>query len=613
MYGQLLTFIVALLLFTIQEPGTEAIRPPIQTLSFVLAVFALFVLVCHLAFKPLNRALERGVSLAWASVLYHRVQMRLSVTALGALALDVYVFNIKAYFQSIPGFGRSFTLTGLIGLGLYLLHLAVVWFWAHPAHEKIHGATTRRGAFIKDHLSFHSALLIPWLLIALLSDALQFVRLPDLLLSEIGQILFFGLAFSLFLCFAPWLVVRLWGCEPLPPSPVLDELKRFCACHRFNIGDFLLWPLYGGDHLTAAVMGVLPRLRYILVTRGLLRLLSVDELKAVAAHEMGHVRHYHAFFYLVLFLCYAYLSSSYHDIILLLLLKQEPVLQWVLSSESSGQSLFSLVYSVPVIAMMVVYFRYCFGFFLRNSERQADLHAMRLIGHPFTLITSLQKIAIESGHIEDLPSWHHFSIRERIEFLSAAYENPELVRRHNRKLFGTAAVFITAVTLIASLGNGIRESETVQSWRHEVQLRVLEHQLNLQPGSPELYMAYSGMLIEEKRFDQARIILERAMEKEPEHPGVLNNLAWLYATAPPPLFDPQRALQLALKAATLKPEPYILDTLAECYYVNGLYREALLTIRHAISQKPEKMDYYLKQEKKFRKALEDSRRERSRG
>ena len=42
----------------------------------------------------------------------------------------------------------------------------------------------------------------------------------------------------------------------------------------------MYWPIFAGDTLTAAIMGILPRLRYILITRSLLDLLEIDELKA---------------------------------------------------------------------------------------------------------------------------------------------------------------------------------------------------------------------------------------------------------------------------------------------------------------------------------------------
>lgn len=226
------------------------------------------------------------------------------------------------------------------------------------------------------------------------------------------------------LLFAPGLVVRLWGCRPLPMNALRAELEAFAQSHRFRVGNFMLWPLFGGEMLTAGIIGILPRWRYILITRSLLGLLSSDELKAVVAHEMGHVRRYHMLFFLAFFLCYGILAYAFNDLVFLVLLQHPFVLEWLLHSETVNMTLLSVLQNAPMIILLVVYFRYLFGFFLRNSERQADLYALQVMGHPLPLVSSLQRIAYHGGHREDLPNWHHFSIRQRIEFLLKAYEDP---------------------------------------------------------------------------------------------------------------------------------------------------------------------------------------------
>ena len=42
--------------------------------------------------------------------------------------------------------------------------------------------------------------------------------------------------------------------------------------------------------ITAAVMGLIKKFRYILVTQGLLQMLEPEEIDAVIAHEIGHVK-----------------------------------------------------------------------------------------------------------------------------------------------------------------------------------------------------------------------------------------------------------------------------------------------------------------------------------
>ena len=60
--------------------------------------------------------------------------------------------------------------------------------------------------------------------------------------------------------------------------------------------------------MTAGVMGLLPRLRYILVTDSLMQALSEEELNAVMAHEVAHVKYKHMLFYVLFLLGYLALS-----------------------------------------------------------------------------------------------------------------------------------------------------------------------------------------------------------------------------------------------------------------------------------------------------------------
>ncbi len=105
---------------------------------------------------------------------------------------------------------------------------------------------------------------------------------------------------------------------------------------------------------------------------------------------------------------------------------------------------------------------------------------------------------------------------------------------------------------------------------------------------------------------KAEAALQKALEGDPEDATTLNNLAWLYATSPPPYLKPEAALELALRAAARDPAPYILDTLAEAYYANGQAEEALETIRKALLKEPKNRDYFLRQEQKFEAAVRDN-------
>ncbi len=615
MYNQLLYFIVALLVFTVQQPGSKALLPPSVTFLASLAIFGAYVVICRLAFKPLRHALHADVSAAWLSRSFQAVQTRLSLLGLLFLACYAFLLNVKFYLQALPGYQLSQTLMGATGILLYMVHLSVIWVMGHPVYQRIHRSTRSLAAYVRGSASFQLAILVPWFLISILADLLDLLKKPSFFSSDAGQVLMFAGMLGAFLSFGPSLVVRLWGCTTLPEGALRTALVEFSARHRFRVGDFKLWPLLGGEMLTAGVMGILPGLRYILITRGLISLLDREELEAVVAHEMGHVRRYHLPFYMLLFLSFFYMSLSYHelyvDLVSYSFYQSDALLGMAMENSSTAATLFSILYVTPMLVAVILYFRYVFGFFMRNSERQADLYAMQLIGHPYTLISSLEKIAYASGSIRDLPSWHHFSIRERIDFLRQSFEKPTLPLRHNRKLYGAAALFLGLTAVLAWAGPQLEQTAAARQWRQHVWLKTLESAVLKNPDNPQLQTMLGGLLLEQKQYVEAESHMLRALELTPDDPTLLNNLAWLYATAPHPVANSTAALQLAEEAIRLRPEPYIWDTLAEAYYVNGFFEEAIAAIDQAIENATGNRDHYLRQKKKFERALEGQKEEPS--
>ncbi|MFH0962706.1 MAG: hypothetical protein V2A58_01695 [Planctomycetota bacterium] len=88
-----------------------------------------------------------------------------------------------------------------------------------------------------------------------------------------------------------------------------------------------------------------------------------------------------------------------------------------------------------------------------------------------------------------------------------------------------------------------------------------------------------------------------------------NDKAWILATSKiPSLRNREEALLYAKKAIELAGKDpdrdAILDTLAEAYFINGETPLALIAIRKAISLRPERLYYYILQERRFLRAWE---------
>ncbi|MFO7460450.1 MAG: hypothetical protein R6X07_07470, partial [Desulfatiglandales bacterium] len=65
------------------------------------------------------------------------------------------------------------------------------------------------------------------------------------------------------------------------------------------------------------------------------------------------------------------------------------------------------------------------------------------------------------------------------------------------------------------------------------------------------------------------------------------------------LRDKKRALVLAGNAVALERSAMYLDTLAEAYFVNGMFPEAVMTIKEAISLAEDGKAHYEQQLRKF--------------
>jgi tetratricopeptide (TPR) repeat protein len=260
---------------------------------------------------------------------------------------------------------------------------------------------------------------------------------------------------------------------------------------------------------------------------------------------------------------------------------------------------------VPSLLVVLLYFRFGFGLFSRNFERQSDLHALRMQGSSKPLITAFEKISGFNPLVRLLPNWHHFSIQERIDFLLHCEAQPGLMEHHHRKVRLLVGGYLIFFMLLGALLVGWGTQGWKERWALVMGQRLVEHQLARSPQDAQLWFAFGSIAFEREDFGNAEAAYRKSIQLDPDNPDTLNNLAWLYATAPEREYrDPAQALRLARQAAALRPEaPHILDTLAEALFVNGRPQEALETELKALRLAGDRRSFYEKQIQRFRSAL----------
>jgi Zn-dependent protease with chaperone function len=223
--------------------------------------------------------------------------------------------------------------------------------------------------------------------------------------------------------FAPLVLKGLWRARALPAGPLRARLEETAKKVNFKCAGLFIWPTSGGHILTACVAGLLSRLRYVLFTDDLLASLSPQEVEAVLAHEIAHIKKHHFRFYLLFagtFIIFLILLDVFLSFLMNFLGFSDKI------TEATGLAVLS--------AAFLFYWGLLFGYISRRLERQADLYGANLAGSA-ALVNALEKLALLSG----LPrkryySWRHFSISQRIDFLMRAEENPEVAHRFQRGL-----------------------------------------------------------------------------------------------------------------------------------------------------------------------------------
>jgi Zn-dependent protease with chaperone function len=483
---------------------------------------------------------------------------------------------------------------------VFVFYMATIWFLGHHVYVAAFQTPLSRHSFVLSNLKLNLPIVFPWFSLALLYDLLflaPWLPLQSFLSQPAGEMVFFALFLIVLMIFMPRLIQSWWGCEPFPSSEKGEALRGFLAEKGLRYRELLKWPIFEGRMLTAGIMGLVPRYRYILITESLADFLSIEELKAVVAHEMGHVRYRHLFFYLFFFLGFMFLSFGLFDIFLYFFASHPYFRDLAQAGEGEGASLFYLVLSLPILLTMFVYFRYVMGFFMRHFERQADLYSAVSMDGPRQTISSLEKIALLGGRIRDLPSWHHFSIRERVDFLWRTVREPGLRDRHNRFV---AVSFAAYFILVVGIGYLLNFSPVKESILYHWTEQSLRRQIEDHPGNLELHLSLAMVYQKLGKYRKAVETYERVISLDPDSSLALNNLAWLLATAEDEAMrDSKRALDLAERAVALERSAMYLDTLAEAYFVNGMTEEAIATIKQAITAAEGSREYYENQLRKF--------------
>ncbi len=345
------------------------------------------------------------------------------------LILYHFGFGSQRFFLQgqLASYQTPFTLVSVL---LYFLALG----WAHLWHAyfQLHSSLKKALKLAWKQLLFFCPFCIPFITMTLLLDGLE--HLPawqngTLPLSQEVILLLFSLCLLvLTLIFLPALMVMCWRCRPLDRFDLKEKLEKICTSLHFRHAGLKIWSVMSHS-FTAGIIGVVPAFRYILFTPALLNQFRPEEIEAILIHELGHNRYRHL-------LCYPFIMLGMLVSGSLVLLGLDNFFSFMLEPLSSDTNYFTLITAIFILyaLLMGLYFRLIFGFFSRLFERQADLYIFESSLSPLLLIQALDHLGVVTGYTHSHPSWHHFSLQERIRFLYEAMKNPACIQHHHRRV-----------------------------------------------------------------------------------------------------------------------------------------------------------------------------------
>lgn len=349
---------------------------------------------------------------------------------LAYLIVYYFVFGANRAFEALPVLASFHAAQAAFALLLYLGGMVVFYQLQHRSDQEA-----------SRQFKFMLPLVLPFLSFTLMLDFLYLFQFQKL--DETTQIVILLSLVALFVlatvAFFPYILLRFWGCAPMADSPLKDRLEGICRRVGFTHGGIVIWKVMGRT-LTAAIIGVIPKWRYILFTQSILEKLSPAALEAVLAHEIGHSQRRHLLYLPLIFLGMSLCAALITDSI-------SPVVE---NHSGLGKLLLPIAYFLLYAAIFILYFRFVFGYFSRLFERQADLHVISC-GIPLeAMIEALNDVGTYTGNTHLLPSWHHYSIRQRTDFLKNVLENPALEHAHHRKV--RLSLVLYAVFFLGILG-----------------------------------------------------------------------------------------------------------------------------------------------------------------
>jgi STE24 endopeptidase len=436
------------------------------TLCVVLLQPPVIAVSGRLLARRVIRLLGQGREATQVQLVYHRGQFVLRLISILGFAATMLLTRWPHWF-ALAGIHPALQILGdLAVLSAFFASVVALWLGVFPVEQRLRSgvpafgepSTLRasRSSLLRSYLDFHIrhhllTVAVPMVLILFAANILRAYERPLYRWTQVvwaADVLLGAAALAVFVV-SPAMLRRIWRTAPLERGELRDQLEQLCRRIGLRVHEILVWHS-DGLMINAAVMGVVPRLRCVLLSDALLATMSTAQIEAVFGHEAGHVRRYH----IPLFLIFAFVGW-------LMVTGLMELLATAAIHGSPWPAVSALTVQGVGIGATVVLWAVGFGWLSRRFEREADLFGARCVtpeaggcylpcsvhldadARPSlkgrvcatgaaVFASALDRVAVLNGIPHEERSWRHSSIRSRIRFLASLSGDPNRVARFER-------------------------------------------------------------------------------------------------------------------------------------------------------------------------------------
>lgn len=298
----------------------------------------------------------------------------------------------------------------------------------------------RRWAFVGVRIRMHlMTMLVP--LVALLTG-LRFAHLIHQF--SLPQIVLAGALVGLWVsAVLPFLFLFIWETRPITDAQLLKHLQDICQSSGVWISRMRVWKT-GNQIANAAVTGLLPGFRIVLLTDALLKHFTTDEVAAIVRHEVGHVKLMHLplkIFFVILPMV-ALIVDQTHT---------QGIHHWI---ATALEETVIFGYAGPQIApcliavLFIIYLFTVLRWLNHRLEHEADLFAameLTLESNNETnrhTCAALEKLAAISPQHRTRSTFLHPAILSRIQLLEAVAQDSSIAKKFQRSLHRRHAMIL---------------------------------------------------------------------------------------------------------------------------------------------------------------------------